>query len=66
MSESHSCIGCGDPLCHLDDDPSGSRNATCARCRAEEEHDFDVEPGVTFSRSGERVRADIEPIASGK
>lgn len=49
------CISCTDDLCHLDDDPNGSRNATCARCRAEEEHDYDVEPHAVFSRSGERI-----------
>ena len=56
MSEDRGdCLGCGTELCHLDDDPNGARNATCAHCRAEEEHDFDSEPSAVFSRSGERV-----------
>ena len=46
------CLGCGEELNCLDDDPNGGRNATCARCRAEEEHDFDTEPGVEFNRDG--------------
>lgn len=51
------CIGCSTDLCILDDDPNGAHNSTCARCRAEEEHDFDMYPGVTFSRSGEYIEA---------
>lgn len=53
--ERGNCLGCGDSLCHLDDDPNGDQNATCARCRAQENHDFDAEPNAVFSRSGERV-----------
>lgn len=49
------CIGCQVIMCYLDDDPNGDKNATCARCRAEEEHDFDAEPDAEFSRSGERL-----------
>lgn len=31
------CVGCTtEMLPHLDDDPNGASNATCARCRAEE------------------------------
>lgn len=41
----------------IDDDPDGAPNVTCARCRAEEAHDFDLEPDVEFDRSGSmRVR----------
>lgn len=49
------CLSCPEELCHLDDSPNGARNATCARCRAEESHDFDREPQAIFSRSGERL-----------
>lgn len=49
------CIDCGTELCILDDDPNGDRNATCAQCRAQDEHDFDVEPHAVFSRAGERI-----------
>jgi len=48
------CLGCGTELNHLDEDPNGDKNATCARCRAEEEHDYDLEPGVEFERDGSR------------
>lgn len=54
-NERGNCIDCGEGLCHLDDDPNGARNATCARCKAHDAHDFDAEPNAVFSRSGERV-----------
>ncbi|HCF9284111.1 TPA: hypothetical protein NI618_001724 [Pseudomonas aeruginosa] len=54
-NERGNCMGCGEELCHLDDDPNGAHNCTCARCRAQDEHDFDAEPGAVFSRSGERI-----------
>lgn len=60
MSEDRGqCIDCGTALCHLDDDPNGDRNATCAQCRAQDGHDFDAEPNASFSRTGER--ADNKP-----
>jgi hypothetical protein len=46
------CIGCGCPMFILDDDPNGEHNAICARCRAEEAHDFDAFPNVKFGRDG--------------
>lgn len=49
------CLSCPEQLCIVDDDPNGEGNATCAKCRAEEDHDFDKEPGAVFSRSGERI-----------
>ena len=50
------CIGCGDRLIDaIDSDPNGEKNATCARCRAEEAHDYDAEPLVIFNRWGERT-----------
>lgn len=51
------CIDCGTELNLLDDDPNGAHNATCARCRAESEHDFDAEPNVVITRSGDVVEA---------
>lgn len=54
-NERGNCIDCGEQLCHLDDDPNGDRNATCARCKAHYSHDFDAEPNAVFSRSGERI-----------
>lgn len=47
-----SCLG---ELNHLDDDPNGDKNCVCAKCRAEEKHDFDVEPEVRFDRRGRRI-----------
>jgi hypothetical protein len=46
------CLDCGTELGVVDEDPNGDKNHTCARCRAEEAHDFDLEPDVRFSRSG--------------
>ena len=48
------CLGCGTPLDCRDDDLNGEGNVTCARCRAEENHDFDAEPGVVYNRDGSR------------
>lgn len=62
------CINCGDDLCCLDDDPNGEKNCVCARCRAVEDHDFDVEPDVTFDRAGhahypdEKSVKDVVPV----
>ena len=44
----------------MDDDPNRDENAVCARCRAEEAHDFDVEPNVVFDRSGNMVVDEYE------
>jgi len=49
------CLECGEELCGIDDDPNGERNLVCARCRAEQDHDFDREPNAVFDRSGDRV-----------
>lgn len=49
------CIGCGVQLCCVDDAPNGDHFCTCVRCRAEERHDFDLEPNVRFDRCGHRV-----------
>jgi hypothetical protein len=49
------CIGCGDKLLACDADTNGTENATCKRCRAMDEHDFDVEPNAVFNRQGERT-----------
>jgi hypothetical protein len=49
------CIVCQTKLGALDDDPNGDHNAVCVRCRAEERHDYDREPDVTFDRSGARI-----------
>lgn len=52
MSSEGNCIGCGTELDCRDDDPNGDGNCTCAKCRAEEGHDFDRAPDVKFSRAG--------------
>lgn len=49
------CISCLSELNYLDDDPNGEHNAVCAKCRAEENHDFDTEPDVLFLRNGKRL-----------
>lgn len=46
------CLMCHTELGAVDDDPNGEKNPVCARCRAEEEHDFDAEPHVKFNRDG--------------
>jgi hypothetical protein len=56
MSDDY-CISCGCDLCIIDQDPDGRKNATCARCRAEEEHDFDAEPNVRFDRAGHEIES---------
>lgn len=54
MSDEH-CFGCGTELLEIDKDPNGDLNVTCKRCMAEEDHDFDAEPGAVFGRAGERI-----------
>ena len=49
------CINCTTPLNVLDDDPNGDPNCVCAKCRAEENHDFDAEPNAVYDRRGHRV-----------
>lgn len=46
------CINCQTELNCLDEDPNGDQNCICAKCRAEENHDFDLEPNVVFERDG--------------
>jgi hypothetical protein len=58
------CIGCHTELTVTDDSPNGDYNATCLRCRAEESHDFDREPDVTFTRWGLRIEAPVLKIKS--
>lgn len=54
------CVNCGCPLMDAyDRDPNGDPNCVCAKCRAEDKHDFDKEPGVVFDRAGHRI---IDPI----
>lgn len=56
MNADDYCVACGCELLELiDDDPNGDRNPKCARCRAEEAHDFDVEPQAVFNRQGSRI-----------
>lgn len=50
------CISCQTPLTVIDEDPNGEQNATCAKCRAEENHDFDAEPNAQYSRDGTRIK----------
>ena len=49
------CINCGVKLEECDRDPNGDANCVCAKCRAEECHDFDKEPGAVYDRQGRRV-----------
>jgi len=49
------CLSCGVDLGCIDEDPNGDKNATCAQCRAEEEHDFDADPSARFDRFGHRI-----------
>lgn len=54
-NERGNCVECGDELTPLDDDPNRTCGPTCKRCLAEQAHDFDAEPGVEFTKTGERV-----------
>jgi hypothetical protein len=50
------CLGCSTEMIGvIDNDPNGAENCTCARCRAEESHDYDLEPDVEFDRSGHMI-----------
>ena len=54
------CIGCLQRLTWCDRDPNGDENASCVQCRAEESHDFDVEPWARFDRYGDRIDSELE------
>lgn len=61
------CINCGDELnAFFDDDPNGDHNCVCARCRAEDKHDFDREPNVKFDRRGHRIEVINNKKNTGK
>lgn len=55
------CVGCGDELLEIDKDPNGDKNATCKRCLAEEDHDYDLDPHAVFNRIGERTDTPRQP-----
>jgi hypothetical protein len=50
------CVSYQAELGAMDEDPNGEQNATCAKCRAEENHDFDAKPNAQFARSGARIK----------
>lgn len=50
------CISCLTELNHLDNDLNGKKDCVCARCKAEQAHDFDKEPNVKFDRAGNRIK----------
>ncbi len=49
------CISCLTELGVLDEDPNGDKNCICAKCRSEEDHDFDRFPNTKFDRSGRTI-----------
>jgi len=49
------CIICFVKLNALDDDPNGDKNCVCAKCRAEEAHNYDTEPDAKYNRAGRRI-----------
>lgn len=53
------CINCGIKLTEIDRDPDGSLNVKCAKCEAEERHDFDVEPETKFDRLGRELETPV-------
>jgi hypothetical protein len=55
MTNQSTCMSCPEELLAVDEDANGTKNSTCRRCRAEEDHDFDAEPNAVFNRMGERV-----------
>ncbi len=56
MRDEFSCIICQTDLLVVDVDPNGESDAKCARCVAEEAHDFDIEPFAKFDRLGVRIK----------
>lgn len=56
IPEEERCVNCGIELNEaIDSDPNGAKNCICARCRAEEAHDYDKEPNAAYDRHGRRV-----------
>jgi hypothetical protein len=57
------CISCDTVLTVVDDDPNGDKNCVCARCEAEEGHDFDADPWCAFTREGCRMDVASDYVA---
>jgi hypothetical protein len=62
MSEEY-CVGCGTEMLPIDDDPNGAKNAICARCTAEEAHDFTRFPKARFDRLGNEIERTRKAVA---
>lgn len=57
------CFICHEKRLSCDDDPNGDYPGKCARCTAEEEHDFDAEPDVEFDRYGNKtIKVQLSPL----
>lgn len=54
------CLNCQTELNCLDEDPNGDKNCVCAKCRAEDSHDFDREPNVLFNRDGSMKKQEVK------
>lgn len=54
------CINCGVKLGWLDRDPNGDKDCVCAKCKAEDRHDFDAEPNAEYDRAGRRIVKNLE------
>lgn len=56
------CISCLTPMnSACDADPNGDMGCVCARCSAEEKHDYDVNPRGRYNRRGELIDDESEP-----
>ncbi len=66
IGSSGNCIGCLVELGALDDDPNGDGNCVCAKCRAEDRHDFDAEPQARYDRVGRRIDTANEKVEAPK
>ena len=49
------CLNCLVELTCIDDDPNGDKNCVCAKCRAEESHDYDIAPNAKYDRRGRLI-----------
>jgi uncharacterized protein YjiS (DUF1127 family) len=65
-SEYGNCMTCQVELGHVDEDPNGDIGTKCARCLAEEEHDFDVLRDAEYDRSGNLIERIQNELATEK
>ena len=62
--EEELCMHCMTDLNEIDREPNGEMPCVCARCLAEEAHDFSKEPRARFDRAGRRIKPTAKRVGA--